>query len=109
MATKTSGVSHAMIGQPRNIKPWLQIAQAPPMLLSGPFALMALSTTMQQRAMQQRMDEIVGYLEFTELINEKVDDIRRRQKDAILADMIGVDLIIEDTGAGREEVGESPR
>lgn len=102
MATKTPGVSHAMIGQPGDIKQWLQIAQAPSMLLSGPFALTALSTMMQQRAMQQQMDEIVEYLE---LINEKVDDILRGQKNAVLADMIGVDLIIEDALTVRDEAG----
>ena len=92
MPTKTPGVSHAMVGEPGDIKQWLQIAQAPTALLSGPFALTALSTMMQQRAMQQQMDEIVEYLQE---ISEKVDDILRGQKDAVLADMIGVDLIIE--------------
>lgn len=102
MATKTPGVSHAMIGKPGDIKQWIQIAQAPTTLLSGPFALTALATMMQQRAMQEQMDEIVEYLE---LINEKVDDIIRGQKDAVLADMIGVDLIIEDALTIRDEVG----
>lgn len=102
MATKTPGVSHAMIGQPGDIKQWLQIAQAPSALLSGPFALTALSTMMQQQAMQQQMDEIVDYLE---LIDAKLDDILRGQKDAVLADMIGVDLIIEDALTVRDEVG----
>ena len=63
MATKTPGVSHAMIGKPGEVKQWLQIAQAPTALLSGPFALTALSAMMQQRAMQQQMDEIVEYLQ----------------------------------------------
>ena len=102
MPTKTPGVSHAMIGDPGDIKQWLQIAQAPSVLLSGPFALTALSTMMQQRAMQQQMDEIVEYLEE---ISEKVDDIVRNQKDAVLADMIGVDLIIEEALTVRDEVG----
>ncbi|WOQ17114.1 hypothetical protein [Raineyella sp. W15-4] len=102
MATKTPGVSHAMIGQPGDIKRWLQIAQAPSALLGGPFALTALSTMMQQRAMQQQMDEIVKYLQE---INEKVDDILRGQKDAVLADMIGVDLIIEEALTVRDQVG----
>lgn len=102
MATKTPGVSYAMIGQPGDIKQWLQIASAPSALLSGPFVLSALSTMMQQRAMQQQMDEIVDYLE---LINEKVDDILRGQKDAVLADMIGVDLIVEEALTVRDEVG----
>lgn len=102
MATKTPGVSHAMIGDPGDIKRWLQIAQAPTALLSGPFALTALATMMQQRAMQEQMDEIVEYLQE---INEKVDDILRSQKDAVLADMIGVDLIIEDALTVRDHVG----
>ncbi|MCV7227577.1 hypothetical protein [Mycolicibacterium komossense] len=102
MATKTPGVSHAMIGKPGEVKQWLQIAQAPTALLSGPFALSALSTMMQQQAMQQQMDQIVEY--FQE-INEKVDDILRAQKDAVLAQMIGVNLVIEEALAVRDEVG----
>jgi hypothetical protein len=102
--TKTPGVSHAMIGKPGEIKRWLQIAQAPGVLLSGPMALAALSTMMQQRAMQQQMDEIVEYLQE---INEKVDDILRNQKDAVLADMFGVDLIIEEACTVRDQVGRA--
>ena len=101
-STKTPGVSHAMIGKPGEIKQWLQIAQAPVALLSGPMALSALSTMMQQRAMQQQMDEIVEYLQE---INEKVDDILRNQKDAVLAGMIGAELIIEEALTVREQVG----
>jgi hypothetical protein len=102
MSTKTPGVSHAMIGKPGDINQWLQIAKTPTALLSGPFALSTLSTMMQQRAMQEQMDEIVEYLQE---INEKVDDILRSQKDAVLADMIGVDLIIEDALTVRNHVG----
>lgn len=102
MATKTPGVSHAMIGKPGEVKQWLQIAQAPRALLSGPMALCALSTMMQQQAMQQQMDQIVEYLQE---INEKVDDILRAQKDAVLADMIGVDLAVEDALTVRDQVG----
>ncbi|WP_448630103.1 hypothetical protein [Cellulomonas soli] len=102
MPSKTPGVSHAMIGDPGNVKQWLQVAQAPTALLSGPFALTALSTMMQQRAMQQQMDEIVEYLQE---ITEKVDDILRGQKDAVLADVIGVDLIIEEALTVHEQVG----
>ncbi|MBO3084753.1 hypothetical protein [Cellulomonas fengjieae] len=102
MATKNPGVSHAMVGQRGDIKQWLQISQAPTALLTGPFALSALSTMMQQRAMQEQMDEIVEYLQE---INEKVDDILRGQKVAVLADMIGVDLIIEEALIVRGQVG----
>lgn len=102
MATKTPGVSHAMIGKPGEVKQWLQIAQAPTKLLGGPLALSAVSTMMQQQAMQQQMDQIVEYLQE---INEKVDDILRAQKDAVLADMIGVDLVIEEALTVRDQVG----
>ena len=100
--TKTPGVSHAMIGKPGEVKQWLQIAQAPTALLSGPLALSALSTMMQQQAMQQQMDQIVEYLQE---INEKVDDILRAQKDAVLAEMIGIDLAIEEALTVRDQVG----
>lgn len=102
MATKTPGVNHAMIGKPGEVKQWLQIAQAPTALLSGPLALSALSTMMQQQAMQQQMDQIVEYLQE---INEKVDDILRAQKDAVLAEMIGVELVVEDALTVRDQVG----
>ena len=38
-------------------------------------------------------------------IDEKVDDVLRAQKDAVLADMIGVDLVIEEAMTVREHVG----
>lgn len=102
MATKTPGVSHAMIGKPGEVKQWLQIAKAPTSLLSGPLALSALSTMMQQQAMQQQMDQIVEYLQE---INAKVDDILRNQKDAVFAKIIGVDLVIEEALTVRDQVG----
>ncbi|MER7796600.1 hypothetical protein [Microbacterium sp. NPDC096154] len=102
MPTKTPGVSHAMVGNPGDIKQWVQIAQAPTMLLAGPFALTALSTMMQQRAMQEQMDSIVEYLQE---IDEKLDDVLRAQKDSVLADMIGVDLVVEEALTIREQVG----
>ncbi len=102
MATKTPGVSHAMIGRPGEIQRWIQVSRAPGALLAGPLVLPALATMMQQQAMQQQMDEIVEYLQ---QINAKVDDILRSQKDAVLADMIGVDLIIEEALTVRKQVG----
>ena len=57
---------------------------------------------MAQLAMQQTMDEITDYLA---TIDEKVDDVLRAQKDAVLADMIGVDFVIEEAMTIREQVG----
>ncbi|WP_175987240.1 hypothetical protein [Microbacterium tenebrionis] len=96
------GVKHAMIGQPGDIGRWLQIDTLSTAMLSGPFALSALSTMMQQRAMQEQMDAIVEYLQE---VSEKLDDVLRAQKDAVLADMIGVDLVIEEALTIRDQVG----
>lgn len=102
MPSKKGGIGHAMIGpRPGHSQQWLQIDKVPG-LLCGPMAPVVLSTMMQQQAMQQQMDEIVEYLQE---INEKVDDILRGQKDAVLADMIGADLIIEEAWTVRDEVG----
>ena len=57
---------------------------------------------MAQLAMQQTMDEITDYLA---AIEEKVDDVLRAQKDAVLADMIGAGFVIEEAMTVREQVG----
>ena len=57
---------------------------------------------MAQFAMQQTMDEITDYLA---RIDEKVDDVLRAQKDAVLARMIGVGFVIEEAMTIREKRG----
>jgi hypothetical protein len=57
---------------------------------------------MAQVAMRQTMDEITDYLA---AIDAKVDDVLRAQTDAVLADMIGVDLVIEESMIIRGQVG----
>ncbi|HRL81223.1 MAG TPA: hypothetical protein PLK46_12940 [Propioniciclava sp.] len=103
MKGPTEGVSRAIAvnGQGRT-QHILQIVTKPGSALTNPAILGGLGAVMSQYAMQQQMNEIGDYLE---LINEKVDDILRAQKDAVLADMIGVDLTIEDALIVRDEVG----
>lgn len=102
METKTPGVSHAMLGKPGSIKSWLQIEKGAGSFLTNPARLAGAAGIMAQLAMQQTMDEITDYLA---TIDEKVDDVLRAQKDAVLARMIGVDLVIEETMTVREQVG----
>jgi hypothetical protein len=102
MDSKTPGVSHAMVGQPGDIKSWLQVVKGPGSLLSNPALLSGAAGIMAQLAMQQAMDEITDYLA---RIDEKVDDVLRAQKDAVLADLIGVDFVIEEAMTIREQVG----
>lgn len=102
MTGTTEGVSRAIAVNDKGTKHILQIVTKPGTALTNPALIAGVGAVMSQYAMQQQMDEIVGYLE---LLNEKVDDILRGQKDAVLADMIGVDLIIEDALTVRDEVG----
>ncbi|MFJ6496447.1 hypothetical protein [Streptomyces virginiae] len=102
METKTPGISHAMLGKPGSIKSWLQIEKGAGSFLTNPARLAGAAGIMAQLAMQQTMDEITDYLA---AIDEKVDDVLRAQKDAALARMIGMDLVIEETMTIREQVG----
>ena len=70
--------------------------------LNPPVLLAAGAAMMTQMSLQQSIDELGEYLE---VIDQKIDDILRAHKDAVLADMIGVDLVIQEAMAVREDVG----
>ena len=57
---------------------------------------------MAQVAMQQAMDEITDYLA---VIDAKLDEVLRAQKDSVIAQMIGVGLQIDEAMTIREHVG----
>lgn len=80
----------------------LQFLKTPGSMLTNPAMLAGVAGIMAQVAMQQTMDEITDYLA---VIDEKVDDVLRAQKDAVLADMIGVDLALDEAMTIRKVVG----
>jgi hypothetical protein len=100
--TKTAGISHAMIGKPGASKSWIQVVQGPGTKLINPAVLSNVGAMMTQMAMQQAIDEIKDYLA---VIDEKVDDVLRAQKDAVLADMIGVGLVLDEAMTIRDHTG----
>src|SRR3954454_14102835 len=100
--TKTPGISHAMIGKPGASKSWIQVVRGPGTRLTNPAVLSNVGAMMTQMAMQQAIDEIKDYLA---VIDEKVDDVLRAQKDAVLADMIGVGLVLDEAMTIREHTG----
>jgi hypothetical protein len=102
METKTPGVSHAMVGKPGSIQKWLQIEQGPGSLLTNPAMLSGAAGIMAQAAMQQAMADITNYLA---TIDEKVDDVLRKQDDAVVAQMVGTGQAIERAMTIREETG----
>ncbi|MCW2882488.1 MAG: hypothetical protein JWQ95_6588 [Sphaerisporangium sp.] len=102
MTGSETGVSRAVLTENGKIKGLLELVRTPGSLLTNPALLAGAAGLMAQLAMQQTMDEITDYLA---TIDEKVDDVLRAQKDAVLADMIGVDLVIEEAMTIREQVG----
>ncbi|MFT0846875.1 hypothetical protein VR010_03880 [Actinomycetaceae bacterium L2_0104] len=71
-------------------------------LATNPAILTGVAGIMAQMAMQQAINEITDYLS---KIDKKVDDLLRNQKDVVLADMIGVELVVDETMTVREHVG----
>ena len=99
----TSGLSTGVLrGEKGQFVALLEFAKGPGSLLANPAILAGAAGIMAQIAMQQTMDEITDYLA---TIDEKVDDVLRAQKDAVLADMIGVDFVIEEAMTIRQHVG----
>lgn len=80
----------------------LQFVAKPGAMLTNPAILAGVGGIMAQYAMQKQMEEITEYLA---KIDAKVDDILRAQKDAVLADMIGVELMLDEAMVVRAEVG----
>ena len=104
MKSSKTGLSMGVVrakGQAKGIKGIVQFAKGPGSL-TNPAMLAGAAGMMAQVAMQQTMNEILDYLA---TIDEKVDDVLRAQKDAVLADMIGVDLVIEEAMTIRDLVG----
>ena len=102
METETPGISHVMIGAPGRIGSWLKAEQGLGSLLTSPAALSGVAGIMAQVAARQTMAEITDYLAE---IDEKLDDVRRTQKNQVLARMDGVALAIEEAMKVRASVG----
>lgn len=98
-----TGVSTGVVeGKKGQVRGFVEFTKSPRSLLTNPALLAGAAGIMAQAALQQSMDEITDYLA---LIDEKVDDVLRAQKDAVIADMIGVDLVLEEAMALREHGG----
>ncbi len=96
------GVVQAKGGE---IKGIVEFVTGPGALLASPAFLAGAAGVMAQLAMKQSMDEITAYLAKIDAI---VDDILRAQKHAVLADMIGVDVTINEAMTLRAHMGRVP-
>jgi hypothetical protein len=95
-------LSRAIVMHGGKTKKILEFTTGPGKALANPNVAAAVGAVMAQYAMQQAMDEISDYLA---VIDAKVDDILRGQKDAVLADMIGVEMVIDEGTLIRAQVG----
>ncbi len=101
-SSKTGLRTGVLKGNSGQVKGFVQFVRGPGSLLANPALLAGAAGIMAQLAMQQTMDEIIGYLA---RIDEKLDDVLRAQKDAVLADMIGVGFDIDEAMTVREHAG----
>lgn len=74
----------------------------PTALALNPATLLVLSTYMQQAAIEQSMEQILDYLN---VIDKKLDDVLRNQKNDILAQVAGAALTIDEAMTIRRTVG----
>lgn len=101
--SSASGLATGVIkGEKGQIAGFVEFARGSGALLTNPAVLAGAAGIMAQLAMQQTMDEITDYLA---VIDAKVDDVLRNQKDAVLADMIGTELVIDEAMTVRAQVG----
>lgn len=105
MKTKTPGVSHAMLGEPGSITGWLQVEDGAGSLLTNPALLSGVGGLMAQFAREAEVAELKALLL---KIDDKLDDIRRAQRDRVLAklhragDAIAAAMAIREHGGSTE-------
>ena len=103
MKNSATGLSMGVVTEPGGrIMKLVQFERGRGALLTNPALLTGAAGIMAQLAMQQTMDEITDYLA---TIDEKLDDVLRAQEDAVLADMIGAGLDIDEAMTIREHAG----
>lgn len=104
MKTKTKGISHAMLGETgkKSLK-WLQVEDGPSSLLSNPAVLSGVGGLMSQFAQQSEAHELKSLLL---RIDEKLDDVRRAQRDEVLAEMRSAAAAIDDALIMRAQGGD---
>lgn len=103
MPTKTKGVSHAMLGDPGSISKWLQVEDGVGQLLANPALLSGAAGIMAQLARQHEARELK---ELLVQIDAKLGEVRRRQRDEVLAKLDRVVEALEDAMFIRKYAGD---
>lgn len=104
MKTKIKGISHVMLGKTgdESLK-WLQAQDGPLSLATNPAVLAGIGGLMSQAAQQSEAQEL---RELLVRIDEKLDDVRRAQRDSVLARMRTAASDITEAMTIREQGGD---
>lgn len=102
MKGSADGIARAVTMKDGKISGILEIASGPGVALLNPAALPVIAGLMAQQAMQESFDEILDCLA---VIDEKVDDILRAQKDQVFSELAAVGMLIDDAMVLRAHVG----
>ncbi|NHA01944.1 hypothetical protein G5V59_26190 [Nocardioides sp. W3-2-3] len=104
MKTKTDGVSHAMLGDPGKIGKWLQVEDRPASLLTNPAVLSGVGGLMSQARPASRSAGVSK--RYSSRSTPRLDDVRRGQRNAVLAKMGRAAEAIEEAMTIREHGGD---
>jgi hypothetical protein len=104
VTNSTTGLSTGVIGQGGHagFVGVVQFVSGPGLTLLNPAFLAATGAMMTQIAIQRSLNEMKEYLE---VIDHKLDDVIRSLKDSVLADLVGVELLVNEALALRTGVG----
>lgn len=105
MPTKTKGISHVMLGKTgkKSLK-WLQAESGSTSDLANPAVLAGVGGLLSQYAQQA---EAQALKDLVVRIDEKLDDVRRAQRDAVLARMNGAADAIAEATTIRDHGGDA--
>lgn len=103
MRSKVAGVSHAVLGDPGRVDSWLQVEEGVGSLLTNPAVLAGLGGFLTLAAQQAEAQELRAFLV---RIDGKLDDVRRRQRDEVLARLSSAATAIDEARVIRENGGD---
>lgn len=101
--TEVPGVAYAMAGRPGDIKQWLKISKSPGAKMSSPTVLSGIAGSLGQAATQLEADQMRALIES---LDEKIDQVLRGQRDAIVGPLNGVQRHIRSAQTSRRVQGE---
>ena len=98
----TGNMTGVVRGESGRVRGFVEFARAPGAAFRNPAAMAGIAGVMAQLAMKQTMDEISDYLE---RIEGKLDDVLRAHRDAVVADLVGVELAVDEAFRLSSDVG----